>query len=152
MPYLTYFTFMLRYFLSSCVAIIFLLLFFFLSSPSCLFSRYLFLFSHYILPISLHPCHPCYPLMLSSVSLYSYPSFRISSVFLSPVMLSSLPSYPSRLISSHFLFILSSISPVCQSSYFTDCLSETVLPKQCTKCHFKKPTSNSCCSPTILSF
>ncbi len=57
--------------------------------------------------------HPCFPLMLSSVSLYSYPSSLISSVFLSPVMLSSLPSYPSRLISSHptFPLILSSISP-----------------------------------------
>lgn len=42
---------------------------------------------------------------------HSYPSSLISSVFLSPVMLSSLSSYPFCLISSHFLLILSSISP-----------------------------------------
>lgn len=46
-------------------------------------------------------CRPCYPLTLSSVSLYSYPSSLISPVFRSPVMLSSLPSYPSCLISAH---------------------------------------------------
>lgn len=54
-------------------------------------------------------CHPSYPLMLLSVSLYSYPSSLISSVFLSPVMLSSHPSYPSCLITSSFPLILSSI-------------------------------------------
>lgn len=63
------------------------------------------------LPSLTPSCHPCYPLILSSVSLYSYPSCLISSVFLSAVMLSSLPSYPPCLISSHFPLVLSSVSP-----------------------------------------
>lgn len=100
--------------------------------------------SHFIVS-SLLPPHAfiCLPLF--------YPSSLISSVFLSPVMLSSLPSYPFCLISFLFPLILSSVSPSVSLVTFTDCLSETVLPKQCTKCHFHNTTSNSFCSQTTLS-
>ena len=77
--------------------------FVFLPSPSCLSSCYLFLFPHSTLPLSLHRVTPVAASRFH-LSLYSYPSSLISPVFLSPVMLSSLPSYPSCLISSHPTF------------------------------------------------
>lgn len=76
---------------------------FFLPSPSCLSFCYLFRFSRSPLPLSLHRVIPVNTSRFH-LSLYSYPSSLISSVFLSPVTLSSLPSYPPCLISSHPTF------------------------------------------------
>ena len=77
--------------------------FVFLPSPSCLSFCYLFRFSHSTLPLSLHRVIPVNASRFH-LSLYSYPSSLISSVFLPPVTLSSLPSYPPCLISSHPTF------------------------------------------------
>lgn len=41
--------------------------------------------------------------------------------------------------------------PICHFGYFTDCLSETVLTKQCAKCHFLKTESNSFLGQIALS-
>lgn len=96
-------------------------------------------------------CHPCYSLILSSVCLHSEPSSLISSVFLSVVTLLSLPllSFLSHLIplrTHPFIHF-----PFCHFSYFTDCLSEAVLTKQCTKCHFQKPRATVSSVKTTLS-
>lgn len=106
-------------------------------------------FSHSTLPLSLHHVIPVTPSCFHP-SLYSYPSSLISSVFLSPVMLSSLPSYPSCLISSHSLLVLSSISlfvtlVTLLTAYHTQFCVNSV-----PNAIFKKPTS--LCSQTTLSF
>lgn len=98
-------------------------------------------FSHFILS-SLLPPHPfiCLSLFLPIMPYL----FRLSVCCHAFIP----PSYPPCPISSHFSLFLSSVSPLCQFRCFSDDLSETVLPKQCTKCHFQKPASNSCSSKT----
>lgn len=108
-----------------------------LSSSFRLFSRYLFLFSHSALPLSLHRVNPvpphafiCLSLSLSPFIPYLFCLSFSCHAFI-PLLLSSLSDLIPLSAHSFIHF------PVCQFSYFTDCLSETVLPNQCTKCHFQ---------------
>lgn len=122
-----------------------------LSYPSCLFSPVIFSFflippflSHFILS-SLLPPHPfiCRSLFFPFIP-YLFCLSLSCHAFIPPLL--SLLSHLIPLSAHPFIHF-----PVCQFSYFTDGLSETVLPKQCTKCHFQKPTSNSFSSQTPLS-